>query len=60
MNEVPWLDGILWFAVPIANHNGGREPDASYLFGVDMNLVLLGVVAIPLAVLFYMVFRKRK
>ncbi len=60
MYEVPWLDGILWFADPLAHHNGGREPDASYLFGVDMNLVLLGVVVIPLAVLLYIVFRKRK
>ena len=60
MYELPWLDGIRWFAVPIAYHQGGRDPDAAYIYGVDVGLVLFGVVVIPLAWLLYTVLRKRK
>ena len=60
MYELPWLDGIRWFGLPIAYHPGVRDPDASYIYGVDVGLVLFGIVLIPLAVLLYTVWRKRK
>ncbi len=56
---MPWLDGIHWIGVPMAHH-GTRAPDASYIFGIDVGLVLFGVVVIPLAWIFYKIWRKKR
>ncbi len=59
MSDLSWLDGLHWLNVPLAYH-GTREPDASYIFGIDVGLVLLGVLVIPLAWLFYKIWRKKR
>ncbi len=59
MYDLSWLDGMHWLSVPMAYH-GTREPDASNIFGIDVGLVLLGVLVIPLAWLFYKIWRKKR
>ncbi len=56
---MPWLDGIHWLSVPMAYH-GTRAPDASYIFGIDVGLLLFGVLVIPLAWIFYKIWRKKR
>ncbi len=56
---MPWLDGLHWFSVPMAYH-GTRDPGASNIFGIDVGLVLFGVLVIPLAWIFYKIWRKKR
>ncbi|MCZ6524249.1 MAG: hypothetical protein O7A68_10355 [Alphaproteobacteria bacterium] len=56
---MPWLDGLHWFSVPMAYH-GTRDPGASYIFGIDVGLVLFGALVIPLAWIFYKIWHKKR
>ena len=60
MYDLSWLDGMHWLSVPMAMYHGTRQPDASYIFGIDVGLVLLGVLMIPLAWLFFKIWRKKR
>ena len=57
--QIPWLDGIRWLSVPMAYH-GTRDPGASNIFGIDVGLVLFGALVIPLAWIFYKIWRKKR
>ncbi len=60
MYDLSWLDVLHWLSVPLAHH-GTRAPGTSYyIFGIDVSLVLLGVLVIPLAWLFYKTWRKKR
>ncbi len=59
MYDLSWLDGMHRLNVPMAYHVT-REPEASYIFGVDLTLVLLGVLLIPLAWLLYKIWYKKR